>query len=168
MSGRWNHKMLRRSARGLIGLSFLCVLAVAAQETAAKPIKVRQVQDLGFGTLASSLAQGGTVVINATTGAKSVTGGVTDLGGTHGRAEFVVTGNKDAAFTIALPGSITITAGTGPGTATVDSFTADPASPTVLGGNGKATVFVGATLHLGANQLPENYTGTFDLIADYQ
>lgn len=149
-------------------LFFLGLLAVGIQEAIARPISVTQQQDLAFGTIASSLAQGGTVVINATTGTKTVTGGITDLGGTHGRAEFLVKGDNNTAFTITLPGSITITAASGPGTATVDSFASDPSSSGVLGGNGKATVFVGATLQLGANQAGESYSGAFDIIVDYQ
>lgn len=155
------HKFIRG------GLLALCLLALAP-EVWAKPIKVMQRQDLDFGTVASSVSTGGTVVINASTGAKSVTGGVVDLGGAHGRAEFRVTGDKNTAYTITLPTSITINAATGPGTATIDTFVSDPSSPAVLPNNGQQTVFVGATLTVGANQPPETYSGSFDIIVEYQ
>lgn len=161
--------MVRIVFRVALALSCVGLLATAIQQALAKPISISQRQDLAFGTVAISAAQGGTVVINAATGNKTVTAGATDLGGTHGRAEFQVAGDKNAAFTITLPTSITLTAASGPGTATVDNFTSSPTSPATLPPpNGRLTVFVGATLNLVAGHDPESYTGTFDVIVNYQ
>ncbi len=148
---------IARLPRACLGGLFLFSLAFGVGEATAKPIRVRQQQDLAFGTVASSAAQGGTVVINASTGNKTITGGVDDLGGIHDRAEYLVKGEKNTFITITLPASITATAASGPGTATIDTFVSSPAWPATLPGIGRGNVLVGATLHAAAGNAPNQF-----------
>ncbi len=153
-----------RVAAGLLSLAMLCW---GASDLLAKPIRVRATDDLAFGQITSSIIQSGAVIIAAATGAKTTTGGATDLGGTHSRSIFDVNGDKNTAFSISLPSSVTLT-GSGADTVIVDGFTSDPAGSGVLGPNGSATLNVGATLNLNANHPAGSYSGSYDVIVNYQ
>lgn len=132
-----------------------------ASATIAVPISVSESSALSFGSVIRS-ASAGTVVIN-TSGTRSVTGGVTALGGTVSAASFAVSGEGSAAYTI----SFTDGTLTGPGTSmAVSTFTNDGSGS--LSGGGSETVNVGATLSVGANQTEGAYTGTYTVTVNYQ
>ncbi len=152
----------------ILGLAFLLGLLAGPGELLAAPINVTLTVDLAFGTLANSFTQSGTVAVNANTGAKTVTGGVADLGGAHARADFLIQGDSNTAFILTLPPSVTLNAVSGPESMTLDTFVSNPASTGVLPGNGQTDVLVGAALHLATGQSPDNYSGTFDVIIEYQ
>lgn len=148
-------------AAGAFGLTGICV----AQTCGGTPsIAIAKTADLNFGTLGTS-ASAGTAVINAATGAKTVTGGVINLGGTFNAAGFSVllcgaAGPK--RFTVVLPSSPVTLTGNAGGTMTVDTFTQNPTGSIPSDTNPPPTPFtVGATLHVGANQTNGDYTGTF-------
>lgn len=127
-------------------------------------ITISLTQDMAFGTLAPDISLAGTAVINPTTGTKTVTGGVFDFGGIHTAAIFAVSGKKNTAFTITLPGAVTLTSGGN--SMTLNGFTSDPAVG-LLNNGGNANVTVGATLQVGANQPAGTYTGIFDVTVNY-
>lgn len=133
-----------------------------ATVTIAQPIAITEVQPLAFGTVSASSAAG-TVVV-ATTGARTVTGGVTTLGGSPTAASYNVTGQGSSAYTITLPSSTTLS---GPGTAmTANNFVDDAgASPTLSAGSGSFNV--GATLNVNANQVAGDYSGTYTVTVSY-
>jgi hypothetical protein len=135
------------------------VSAGASVEIAA-PIAITQDTALAFGNIGPSAASG-TVTIS-TAGAKSVTGGVTDLGGSAAAGEFTVTGASGASYSVTVPASVSLT---GPGTAMTATLT-DDASGTLTGGS--ETFNVGATLSVGANQATGSYSGTYTVSVDYQ
>lgn len=124
---------------------------------------------LSFGALLPSAAPGTATV--STAGVRSVTGGVTPLGGTVSAAGF--TGMTDAfPFWVYVnaptPATITLNRVGGGATMTVNNFT-------VQGGVGwrlvpTNTVFtfrVGGRLNVGANQMTGTYNGTFSVTVDY-
>jgi len=119
-----------------------------------------------FGTISVDSIPG-TVVINPSSGTKTVSGSVVDLGGTHSAAEFEITGTKGDAITISLPASITLSGPTS--TMTITSLTHDCADPCLIptSGGGKLTLVVGGTLNASSYQAGGTYTGSFDLTADY-
>jgi hypothetical protein len=134
----------------------------SASVTVAQPIAVSETTSLNFGTITSS-ASAGTVVIS-TAGARSVTGGVGELGGSPAAASFSVTGEGNNAFSISLPSSASLT---GPGTAMTVNAIAHNAGGTPSLSGGSRTFSVGATLNVGASQTAGAYTGTYSVTVSY-
>ena len=128
-------------------------------------LKLYLLQNMEFGTLAGDASISGTAVINPTTGAKSVTGGVFDFGGISNAASFEVKGKKNTPYTIILPGSVTLSSGGN--TMTLGSFTSNPSGTGIIGSTGNDTLQVGATLQVGVNQPAGTYSGIFDVIVNY-
>lgn len=128
----------------------------------ADPITITKDSDLSFGTVVPSAAAG-TVVVS-TAGTRSVTGGVTELGGTISAAEYTVAGYGNSAFSITLPATVSLT-GTGD-PMTAGTFNHDLGGSPALS-SGSASFAVGATLNVGANQAPGAYSGTFDVTVAY-
>lgn len=146
-------------------VAFLFVLMISAPAQ-AKPISIKLMQDMAFGTLAGDGTLAGTAVINPSTGVKSVTGGVFDLGGIHNPAIFEVKGDKNTTFNITLPGAVTLTSGGN--SMTLNNFTSSPSGSGVpTGPNGKVDVTVGATLQVGVNQAAGTYSGVFTVTVNY-
>lgn len=142
-----------------------------ATATIVQAIAISKTADLKFGQIVAS-SSAGTVTI-APAGTRTFGGGATN-GGTSGTsttalsaASFNVTGYSTTAFTITLPADNTITMSNGSTTMAVNSFTSSPSSPSALVG-GAATVNVGATLTVAANQAQGDYTTTFNVTVDYQ
>ena len=155
--------------RPVPGLCLLGLLAVVAQGAMAGDIKIKRKTDLLFGRYATSADQGGTVTINPVNGGKTTTGSVYDFGAPHQRGQFEVSGNINTEYSITLPSQITIDAQSGPATMIVDSFTSNPSGTGNTGPGGKVQVYVGATLHLSANQSADvQYTGQFPMTVEYQ
>ena len=116
---------------------------------------------LNFGSFTAGA--GGTVVVD-TTGAGSVTGGVTLMTASVETADsFNVSGQAGRVFTIAVaPGTIT-SAGNSMG-----FVPAAAAATGTLDVNGAATFAVGGTLTVANNQAPGQYTGTYGATVTYQ
>lgn len=156
-------------ARALVLGCCMAVLNLASREAEAfsKPITIVLQDDLAFGSVAGDGSLPGAVTVDAATGAKSVSGGAFDFGGVHARARFLVSGDKNTAYIITLPSSITATDG-GAGTTTIDTFASDPSGTGSFPGNGRATMFVGATMNLGVAQSAGSYSGVYSVIVEYQ
>lgn len=138
-----------------------------ATATIITPIAIAKVDDLRFGTFASSTS--GTVVMS-TAGARSATGGVVLPTGSAagGAARFTVTGEAAATYTVTLPvGAATITSGAN--NMTVDTWTSNPGTSAGAGllTGGTQTLLVGGTLNVGASQAAGTYTGSFSVAVEY-
>jgi len=121
--------------------------------------------NLNFGTIAPS-AVAGTVVISPA-GARSATLGaglVTDGANAPTAGVFTVTGATGYPVSITLPVTATITSGAN--NMTVGTFLATPVNPVPIVA-GAATINVGATLNVGANQVAGSYTGTYPVSVNY-
>lgn len=167
---RFQSSAYKRRALGMgavvlfVGSVFASVHAGMAPPT-PDPVVVTQRRDIDFGSAAGDGSLTGTVVLDANTGAKTVTGGVIDFGGQDGLAQFKITGDKNADVFVVLPTSATITIG---GTnMTINNFTMNATNPINLGNKGSVTLDIGATLQVGAGQAAGSYTGTFTVSADY-
>ncbi len=135
--------------------------------TVLRQISIVRTGDLDFGTILRGTTAG-RVVINANTGARTVSGGVSVAGGTPRRATFTITGTPNRVVTIRLtPLTTTLTNGNG-GTMLVNTFTLNGSNNRSLGSTGTIALGVGARLNVGANQADGNYTGTFTLTVNYQ
>lgn len=145
-----------------------------ANATIITPITLTADVPLEFGNLAVQVATGGTVELTAAAApVVTPTLGVTLLTGiTRTAAEYTVGGVASYVYTITVPadGIVSITDGTN--FMDVDGFTfASVATPSVTGGTltalGADVFYVGATLSVNPAQVPGVYTGTFDVIVNY-
>jgi len=136
------------------------------------PLTLTQVDDLNFGTvLASPLA--GTVSIDADSGARSVSGGVTAIALDAGnRALFDGLGTEGQQVDITLT-PVAVLTGPGPDIAVLsmdlDSGGGFTQTRTIaVGSLGAFQVGVGGSFAIAANQANGVYTGTFSVMAEYQ
>ncbi len=125
--------------------------------------------DLKFGEYAANPNATGTVVMPPDADAPTTTGGLIPFGGTIKRGKFQLVGEPKAFVIVSLPSSITIRKGTSSNFMTIDNFTINLPNPIKLSNKGKKTIFIGGTLHVGANQKQGNYNdeNTFTIFADY-
>ncbi len=132
--------------------------------TIQKAVSIAKDADLAFGTVSVGTASG-TAVINAGTGATSATGGVEAITGAS-RAQFTVSGEPNVAVSLGFDPSNGVATLTGTGDDMTVNLTLSASNPT-LNGSGAATVFVGGTLNVNANQASGLYSGTFTVTANY-
>ena len=152
-------------AQAIAGLP-LALLLCRTPACAAGPTRggfsITAVAGLRFGPFVAG--SGGAVTVTPA-GARLSDGGVHLLPAADaGAAAFAVTSRPGggATFTITLPASIVL-AGTHGGSMVVDGFTSVPSGVGYLY-SGSTTLSVGATLHVGPNQTPASYSGTFEVI----
>lgn len=130
------------------------------------PISIVNDVAMNYATLASS-ATTGTVKMAATAGATlEPTGGATVISGTPTAGKFTVTGQGTQVFTITLPAvasELTCSAET----ITVDAWTCSETLTSATLVDGTLVFYVGGTLNIGAAQVGGEYTGTFNIIVDY-
>ena len=170
-------KSLCLAALAASALSATPALAQQASATAEargvvlQPLTLARIQDLDFGTVVGS-AVAGTVSINADTGARSVTGGVTGVPsfpGDRGLFQGAGTAGQDVVLSLNAPTLLIST--TNPlDTITVSSMVLDAGNVTTrtIGVTGIFQVGVGGDFAIAANQPAGLYAANFDLTADYQ
>ncbi len=145
-------------------------------------LSIANTVDLQFGKMLSGTTTG-TVTVNGA-GTRTTSGGATAAGGYVTAAEWVGYGRRNQQVRISFGAtSINLTRISGTQTMVVDTFTlqalaANGLTPIGAGGgaprfrittvNGLFLFTVGATLHVGANQMPGNYTGDYTLTVEYQ
>jgi hypothetical protein len=137
-----------------------------ATAIAASSIVVSVTQPLGFGKFAAG--SGGSVSISPA-GARTFTGGVVLISSSSGSpAEFSLNGTPDLVYSISLPANgVIVLSKAGGGSMTLTQFTSTPAGTGQLNGLGRQTITIGATLNVGAQSASGSYTGSFDLVVDY-
>ena len=144
-----------------------------AKAAVVRPNTLIKTDDLDFGTLASG-PSGGTVTINAVTGARTTGGGVTPVGGGMQRAIFQGTGGF-LLITVGGSNSVTLTragGGAAPMTASLSRAASTSGGGIALLGatllpSGVQTYYIGGTLTVPANQPDGDYSGTFTLTVNY-
>ncbi len=124
-----------------------------ATATILTPLSIANAGDMNFGNIVAGA--GGDVTLDPVALTRTTTG--PGLFGAFTFALFDVTGNPNSSYTISLPATHTITRLTGTETMVVDAFSSDPATPGTLSGTGTQTITVGATLGVGAAQVPGVY-----------
>ncbi|MEI8032917.1 MAG: DUF4402 domain-containing protein [Chlorobiaceae bacterium] len=135
-------------------------------------IVVTKVRDLYFGEVIanSSADNSGTVTVAANDGgARSCTGGISELPGTATptSAKFEVGGEGAVPYAITLPSaSATITRVGGSETMTVN-LALEKTSGTIPLGPSKDTFCVGGTMNAASHQQSGEYTGSFDVNVAY-
>lgn len=152
-----------------------------AQAAILEPASLLKTEDMDFGRIAAR-PNIGTVVLNPATLTCTTTGTLVHAGVCR-PAEFAGRGRRNLIARFTFPTSVTLTR-TGGGSMVLDNFRFD-ASPDlrlVLNGNGNGagnirylilstsgmfTLRVGGTLHVGANQAPGTYQGSFNVTVQY-
>ena len=131
------------------------------------PLTLTKIEDLSFGSVIPSPVSG-TVVINATTGARSTAGGVTAVPSDVGRrAYFGGAGspNQSVIVTVTPPAVLTSAAGD---TLDVLALTLDGGPLRTVHPVDRTFFFgVGGIIQVGANQPEGVYTADYDVTANY-
>lgn len=132
-----------------------------------EPLSLVNVAGLEFGNFSAG-ATAGTVVINQNTGARTVTGGVTQLGGTVSPARFTGAAAGLNLVIIRQPAvPVILTRAGGTETMRITAFAIQGGQFRLFFTRQAFSFNVGATLAVGANQREGTYVGTFPLIVDY-
>ena len=144
------------------------VLAFMAAPVSGAPqnIEIENVQSLSFGSFVAG--NGGSVTIS-TDGNRSAGGGVVLIRSSQGTAaQFTVSGDPNATYTIQLPGNDFVSL-TGPGIDMfINNFLSTPSGAEgQLGAGGSQGLSVGGTLNVGSDQAPGSYSGTFSVTVSY-
>lgn len=127
------------------------------------PISVSATSALNFGTVGVTTFPGS---LEVTPSGATVPSNVTELAGDiASEAVFTVTGEGNAAYSVTLPTSMTLTSG--PNSVIVDGFNHDGGGTPTIGGGGSRDLSIGATLNIGANQLSGTYTGSYTITVNY-
>ena len=134
-------------------------ISAGASAQIAVPVSISETTALNHGTVTAS-GSTGTVDISSA-GARSVTGGVAELGGSPSQGIFAVTGEANNAFTTTVSATSSLT---GPGTAMTATLTKSAPSNLTTG---SATVNVASSLAVGANQTAGAYSGTYTVTVNY-
>jgi hypothetical protein len=150
----------RNHLRLLLALASFCCLPLLQ----AANITIVNSQALSFGKF---VAANGTLTVSPG-GMRSVSGAIVLLQTGPGQAaQFVVTGDPDAVYSVSLPidGIVAIT--NGGSSVAVNGFASNPASTGVLPLSGTQILNVGARLEVTAGLTPGAYSGTFSVVVDY-
>jgi len=120
---------------------------------------------LAFGLIVAG--PGGTVTLT-TSGSRTKTGTIIlPSSESYSEAAFVVLGPAEETFSLSLPSSVTLGLAGGSATMTITNFTSNPSTGGSLNSGGSATVTVGGTLNVGANQTLGSYVGSFTVTVSY-
>ncbi len=132
------------------------------------PLEVTTITELRFGRNTTDGVRPGQIVIEADTGRKKVLGGAIDLGGDSNRARHEINGEPNAGFVIILPKEVQLSASGGDACGVLTNFTSSPAKVGRLGPDGKATVYVGATLRFAPTTRTKNCKASFNFVVEYR
>lgn len=131
-----------------------------------RPLSIVNTRALDFGTMLRPTAAG-TVIINPTNDARTVTGPITLAGGTPQAAQFFTYGGP-SQFVQITRGPLPVLSRVGGGaTMNVTQLTLNGPTTRFLNAAGLLDLRVGGTLAVAANQLPGTYQGTFQITATY-
>ncbi|UCB55241.1 MAG: DUF4402 domain-containing protein [Thiotrichales bacterium] len=164
---RYNKYIIAAGAAALsAGIYSASTLAASVTSTAnatvIAPMTIGETQALDFGDIAED-GTGGTVALDASTGARTPGGGASaSAGGGDQRGIYAITGVAGKTYSISIPG-INLT---GPGGATMSVVFTNDAALTIPGA-GSDNIGVGGTITLGAGQTAGNYSGNYTVTVDY-
>jgi hypothetical protein len=153
---------------GQFFISLLCLAALLSAQPAFGQA-VSATRTLSFGKFVAR--SGGTITVQPS-GARSAGGSVLLIStGPGASASFQVSdgdpANADKSFIISLPADGSVTLSGPSGSMAVDSFTSDPSETGALSAGSQA-IQVGATLKVGPDQPAGSYSGSFQVLINYQ
>jgi len=139
--------------------------------TIVQPLTLTKNTDLAFGSVVRPSSGTNSVVINETTGARTLTGGgnAAAITSTTSRATYTVDGEGGQAYSITVPANFTMTRSGGVETLTVTL--ASTASSGTLSGSagsaGSASFGVGGSFPLSSTTATGAYAGSFNVTVAY-
>lgn len=137
-----------------------------SQATLIYPLTIITKRHMDFGYI--SVLGAGTAVIDPNSGALTVSGAITPMGGTPQPATFSGAARSAAVVNIRVPNQpITLTRAGGTETMQVRNFTLQGSDKRVLARMESFEFNVGATLVVNAGQAEGIYTGAFDVLVQY-
>jgi Mat/Ecp fimbriae major subunit len=154
-----------------LGVASISMTASAATGTGGstsvilQPLSVVKTADLDFGTLVAG-PTAGTITVNPVSGARSRTGGTVTVGSPSTAAIFQATGLVNQLYIVALGAPPLLTNGGG-GTMPVTALALDGPTIRLFPAGNVATLRVGGTLSVAANQPSGDYTGSFTITVIY-
>ncbi|MGH6780812.1 MAG: DUF4402 domain-containing protein [Sphingomonadaceae bacterium] len=151
---------------GIPGMAFAAPGTGQVRVTTVQPLTLVKSSDLDFGSISAG-ATAGTVRIDASTGARTTTGGATAAGGAPTRAVFVGASTLGLALNVQISPSPTLTRSGGGGSMTTALQVEGGTGWRLFTGTGPHIFRVGGQLNVGANQPRGNYTGQFTLTVTY-
>jgi len=132
------------------------------------PLTLTKVQDIHFGTIVPSTTTAGFVKIDAVTGARTASAGITlmptDIG-QRGQFAGAGTPSQQVIMSLTPPTDLTNPAGD---TLTVLTMSLDGPTTRTIAANHSFFVGVGGIIFVGIDQPEGLYSATYDLTADYQ
>ena len=173
-------KTAQFAVAGVVALVALSPMSALAQSTASaltqgsarivQPITLTKNSDLAFGTIVRAATGTNTVTVDATTGARTLTGAGDGAAvtSTVTRATYTVGGEGAQTFSITVPATFSMT-GSADGTITVN-LTSSASTGTLsgtIGAAGSATFGVGGDFSLPNTQAGGNYSGSFTATVAY-
>ena len=155
------------AAVALLAAAPLAAAPSTGETVVLRPLTLVKVDDLDFGALIATPVAG-TATVNPLTGAVSTTGGVTAVSSATSAASFAGARSLRGPVQIRIPTApIAVTRAGGTQTMTVNNWTLDGHKTFVVGPNEAFEFNVGATLFVGANQMPGTYVGNFNVTVNY-
>ena len=147
-------------------LAGAALAALAAPASWALVMTIQNNQELSFGSFVAG--SGGSVTIG-TSGARSASGGVLLIPSSAGAAaQFTVSGDANATYTIQLPGNDFVKLSGPGGDMFINDFTGSPSGAAgQLSAGGSQSLSVGGTLNVASGQPPGQYAGSFSVTVDY-
>jgi hypothetical protein len=136
----------------------------------SRPISFTGTPSLNFGAIMKPRAGNGSVTLNPSTNIRTVSGngagGVSNP--TPSRASYTVTGEGGQTISVSVPASFAMT---GPGGASITVTLITSGLPTALsaapGTEGSASFYVGGSFNMTANTATGDYSGTYNVTAQY-
>ena len=140
----------------------------AGSATIIQPITITKNNDLAFGTIVKPTSGTATVAIDGTTGVRTVTGTVAANATGVSRGLFTVSGEGAQHFSITVPSTFSMTAGTNSLVVT----TTNPTGATgllsgAIGSTGSLSMGVGGSFNLTSSTASGAYTGNFVVTVAY-
>lgn len=135
--------------------------------TINRPVTMTKLRDLDFGALIAGAAAG-VVTVDPNTSARTVTGGTIVVGDAGQTAQFRIVASPNTVVQITRNALPVLTRAGGGATMNVVLLTINGTTTAVPSGSGTFDIAIGGRLSVGANQLPGDYSGTFEINANYQ
>ncbi len=159
--------LLMTSAVAMAQQDHADAVATPAGATISSAISIVHTAHLHFGQIIPGVGAGTVEQSAAATPERTPTDCTLGNSTTVSPATFTVGGEPNATYAISLPddGTVTLTGAGDP--MAVTGFTSNPDRTGTLSGGGLETLYVGATLNVGASQAAGEYTGTFDVTVTY-
>ena len=150
----------------LLAAAILVTLFHGQSALAQAPLVLEWRTKMKFGKVAPETGAGGTVVLSPTANTTTITGSLTDFGGTIRRGKLKITGEPKTFVIVTAPSSFTLRKGSSSHTMTVTNITMNFTNPIKLNKNGIKNVQFGATLTVAPNQRKGSYNDEGGFIID--